>query len=126
MLLFLISDNPEITLGSKFFEVYWGSTITLLMMIVPKVLLVHHKDNEDFVDAMNAIKASKNSPVSRVKNFLPARQSRVSLERRENKRYSPDVDAARKIKEYRKSSDPRASRDDSEASHDDGDSSACP
>ena len=41
MLMFLIEDNPSIIFITKWFAVYWSSTLTLVLMFVPKIHRVH-------------------------------------------------------------------------------------
>ncbi|KAL1498923.1 hypothetical protein AB1Y20_013444 [Prymnesium parvum] len=59
MLLFLVVENPKVTYSTKFFEVYWSATVTLLMMFVPKVILVHFNDESDLSLANEALKEAK-------------------------------------------------------------------
>ncbi|KAL1498902.1 hypothetical protein AB1Y20_013424 [Prymnesium parvum] len=61
MLLFLVVESPRVTYSTKFFEVYWSSTVTLLMMFVPKVILVHFNDESDLSLANQALKEAKKS-----------------------------------------------------------------
>jgi len=61
MLLFLVSENPTVAFITKFFEVYWSATVTLLMMFVPKVIAVHFvdEDSQDLIEANEMRKAAK-------------------------------------------------------------------
>jgi len=56
MLLFLSYDNPSVTPLAKWFEIYWSSTVSLLMMFVPKMFQVHFGDDDQTLAEANQMR----------------------------------------------------------------------
>ena len=60
MLLLLISDSPTVSFLVKWFTVYWTSTLTLIVMFVPKIQQVHFKrEDEDDIKLANEVRKAE-------------------------------------------------------------------
>ncbi|KAL1498962.1 hypothetical protein AB1Y20_013482 [Prymnesium parvum] len=91
MLLFLVTDNPQVIFSVKFFEVYWSATLTLLMMFLPKILIVHINDESDLTAASEVMREAKKGRAEQPKTMKSTFESIFTLRSSFNASARPSV-----------------------------------